>query len=458
MKFEDKFLELANPFFNLQELPDDVAEDVLERYYEFEELIEPLKAKLAELAKGEPNALDSLATFFKDERATEFLNHPYVEPFLKVLSLASNITADTWSEEVSIIESLQPLFLNDQERIEQSYSASGTPLTYFFHNNDEVTNSVALIDFRSSPTPTELRSPETWTTLGKDLVEACTVIFLLENISKVDSCVAVISSEQDPEKAVSYLKYHLVMRGNTLTLPVPLNDSTDMQDIQQRITTGTDFTQFAEPLAMLGEINSRSGLLDTFLSTYHVLENYMIRSKVSAVLSTSQGRRFQRVRDFKRLGQQTDANEMNHLTSLFDSSWEIQLGNSSLQQTLQESFDNIKADSDWDESMFNEFLEQLRILNRRGEPVTLTSGFNVNDLSSMQKNFVKLVYSIRCSIVHNKATEFHLSNEELRRKSIRALVIAKLCLPVMFRLAFGLPSSSPETNPIHYQIRELMFY
>jgi hypothetical protein len=456
MKFEDKFLDLANPFFNLRDLEDEATEEIFERYYSFEERIEPLKAKLSDLAKGDPNALESLVAFFTDEKAIEFLNNAYAESFLKILALASNITADTWNEEVAEVAPLEALFLIPEKHIERPYSAKGTLLTNFFYNSAEVSDSVALIDFRGDPSPTDLKDQETWTTIGKDIVEAWAVIFLLENIAKVNNCVAVISSEQNPEKAISYLKYHLVMSGNTLTLPVPLIASNNMPDIQQLLTIATDYTQFAEPLAMLGEINSCDNILDTYLSTYHVLENYMIRSEVSAVLSNSEGRRFQRVRDFKRLGQQTDASEVTHLTKLFKKCWEIQIGNSTLQTILEESFEDIKAETDWNDGMFDEFLVQLGVVNGSGNQVTLMNGFC--DASVMQKNFVKLVYSIRCSIVHNKATEFHLSNEELRRKSIRVLVIVKLCLPVMLRLAFGLPSSLPDLNPIHYQTRALMFY
>jgi hypothetical protein len=456
MRFEEKFLDLANPFFDLCELANNAQDDVVDRYSAVVDRIEPLKAKLSDLAKGDSDALVSLNTFFTDDKATEFMNSANLGAFLKILALASNITTDTWNEEAAEVAPLQAFFLNAGEQIEQPYSASRTPLTNFFYNSTEVVDSVALIDFRSDPNSTELSEPETWTASGKDIVEAWAVLFLLEDIAKVNNCVAVISSAQNTEKAISYLKYHLVMSGNTLTLPVPLDASNEMSDIQQILVAAKDYTQFVEPLAMLGEVNSCDNILDTFLTTYHVLENYMIRSEVSSVLSNSAGPRFQRVRDFKRLGQQTAASEITHLTNLFKKCWQVQIGDSNLQTTLEQSFSAIKLETEWDDGEFDEFLVQLGVLKRNGNQITLLQGFN--DEQGLQNNFIKLVYSIRCSIVHNKATEFHLSNEELRRKSIRVLVIVKWCLPVMFRLAFGLPSSSPDMNPIHYQTRQLLFY
>ncbi|SFO96747.1 hypothetical protein SAMN04488056_1172 [Cohaesibacter marisflavi] len=207
---------------------------------------------------------------------------------------------------------------------------------------------------------------------------------------------------------------------------------------------------------MLGEVNSCENILDTYLSTYHVLENYMIRREVTSVFSNSTGRSFQRVRDFKRLGQQTDDKEIAHLNKLFSKSWEIMIGECRLQETLEQSFEDARANDAWDNDSFDDFLKHLGLQNGGGNPVTLSHGFH--NQMQVKKNFPKLVYAIRCSIVHNKATEFHLSNEELRRNSIIALVIERICLPVMYRLAFGLPSSAPEDNPIHYPQRELMFY
>lgn len=456
MNFKEKFLELAIPFFELIDLDDGASEEVVSRYYEADGRIEALKAKLSDLAEGDQDALDGLVAFFTDQQVIEFLNNETITTFLKILALASNITSDTWNKEVAENPPLQAVFLAADERIDQPYSVSGAPLTNFFYNSDDVANSVALIDFRSNPSLDALKAPETWSPQGQDVIEAWTVILLLLHMAEVAEGVAVVSSGENTEKALSYLKYHLVMSGHKLTLPVPLTDPRAISDVQRALTVATDYTEFTEPFGMLSEINSSENILDTFLSTYHVLENYMIRSEVSAVLSNSTDRSFQRVRDFKRLGQQTDASEVAHLTKLFKQCWEVQIGGEQLQQTLAQTFTAAKDEGNWADGDFDDFLVQLGLLNGNGNQLTLASGFH--DEASVRKNFAKLVYSIRCSIVHNKATEFHLSNEELRRKDMRALVIVKLCLPVMYRLAFGLPSSAPETNPIHYERRELMFY
>lgn len=456
MTFEEKFLSLAVPFFQMVELEGGATDEKVEQYFQVDDKIAPLKSRLTDLAQGDPSALGDMVEFFNDAEVVELLSSENVAAFLKVLALASNITSETWSKEAPEEKPVRIVFLQDGERIEQPHSALGDPLISYFYNSADVTNSVALIDFRSDPTLAKLGSPTNWAPQGEDIIEAWATILLLENIGQVNGCVAVVTSEADNEKAVSYLTYHLVMNGNQLTLPVPLTASRAMQDIQQSLVVTADYSQFVEPFSMLGEVNSCENILDTFLSTYHVLENYMIRSEVSAVLSNSTGRSFQRVRDFKRLGQQTDASEVSHLIRLFNKCWEIQIGGHELRETLIQSFDDVKGDAQWDDDKFDEFLAKLGLLNGSGRQITLGNGFN--DEVSLRSNFAKLVYRIRCSIVHNKATEFHLSNEELRRNDIQALIIVKMCLPVMYRIAYGLPSSPAATNPIRYERRELMFY
>ncbi|OBY24384.1 hypothetical protein A9D60_24395 [Leisingera sp. JC1] len=348
------------------------------------------------------------------------------------------------------------MFLGEGDQFDPSFDQSGRRLAYFFHNSVDAVNSVALIDFRDVPDVSQLGLPDSWSPQGQDLIEVWSVILLLQNLGSVEGGVAVISSEQDTERAVSYLKYHLVMSGHRLTLPVPLVLGNRLSDVQDSLVVEKDYTQFVEPFGMLGEVNSRESVLEGFLSTYHVLENYMIRSEVSSALSNTTGRSFQRVRDFKRLGQQTDASEVSHLTKLFKQCWDKTIGATTLSAYLENTFNTTKADPRWNENDFDKFLVELGVLNGSGNQVTFANGFN--NAESVRNNFAKLVYSIRCSIVHNKATEFHLSNEELSREAIRVLVIVELCLPVMQRIAFGLPSSAPSTNPIFYVRRELMFY
>ncbi|SFO72818.1 hypothetical protein SAMN04488056_111194 [Cohaesibacter marisflavi] len=205
MIFKEKFLDLAHPFFSMNELDDDATEEIFEKYYEVEGRIELLKKKLADLAEGDQAALDVLTAFLSDENSTRFLQSEKANAFLKILALASNITSDTWNKDAADAYPIRAVFLTEDNGIDPPYSASGTPLTNFFFNSDDVVNSVGFVDFRTDPDSNRLARQATWSPQGRDTVEVWTVILLLENIDNVDGCVAIFSSQGDAEKARSYL-------------------------------------------------------------------------------------------------------------------------------------------------------------------------------------------------------------------------------------------------------------
>lgn len=459
MTFEEKFIELVSPYFELSEPDDGESGATVDSYYALDEKKEHLIAGLKKLAEGDSSSIDDLISFFNETDNHPFLICHHPRQIAKIIAIASNITTETWGLEIPENTTDAPVSINvlpGAGNIDQVFSATGEPLPFYFYNSSDDTNSVAFVDFRYPVTFQALTTPPEWGLPGKDLIEAWSVILLLSKLDEIENCVAVISAETDSEKSIAHLKYHLVLSGNRLTLPVPLPEDNFISNIQSELTQSPNYIQFDEPFTMLSEINSCKSVLDTYLSTYHVLENYMIRSKVASVLSNTAGRSFQRVRDFKRLGQQTGDSEISHLSRLIEQCWDIEIGTKKLSDSLTDHFATLLSDSAWDEVVFDQFLIELGVLSSNGKQISFLSGFNTDE--SLKPNFVKLIYNIRCSIVHNKATEFHLSNEGLRRVPLRQSIITKFCLPVMQRIAFGLPSSVSNGNPIYYDRRELLFY
>jgi hypothetical protein len=77
-------------------------------------------------------------------------------------------------------------------------------------------------------------------------------------------------------------------------------------------------------------VNASTGILEVFMSAYHALENYMIRSQVAGTFTANANLTLNRVRDFKRLGTRIDQSESKFLNDLFEKSWDQQIGNQSL--------------------------------------------------------------------------------------------------------------------------------
>lgn len=136
----------------------------------------------------------------------------------------------------------------------------------------------------------------------------------------VDGRIVIFSEQTELELANAKLKYHLVLSGYSWSKPIsmPRPISQIVIGLRDGIGEAVAYNQFSEPFSMLSEINSTAGLLEIFMSTYHALENYMIRSQIAATFSNGDDVNIQRVRDFKRLGGKIDQSEAKFLFDLFD--------------------------------------------------------------------------------------------------------------------------------------------
>ncbi|OBY26052.1 hypothetical protein A9D60_20085 [Leisingera sp. JC1] len=96
MTFEEKFLELTEIFFELRDLSGDETDAKVDQYFMVDGRVGELKEGLRSLAKGDPKDLQDICDFFSDDNVFEFLARDNAAVLPKLLSLAGNITADTW--------------------------------------------------------------------------------------------------------------------------------------------------------------------------------------------------------------------------------------------------------------------------------------------------------------------------------------------------------------------------
>lgn len=270
------------------------------------------------------------------------------------------------------------------------------------------------------------------------------VTYLLERADRMLDQCTVLSVSDDEKVAAAYLKYQLVLNNKLLVAPVMISSSSSLTDISSSVACEAGLLQFLEPFSMLGEVNSRKHVMDAFLSTYHVLENYMIRKVVAEIFNTN-GSQLARIRDFKRIGTAIDKSEKKFLVDLFERCAPQQIAGvvfSDYCQQIANSFhlSHLRGDTPACDE-FDRWCGRLDVKVRSGRL----------EGSIETAVFPQLIYAIRNSLVHNKETELHISNRELANEMCHGLLV-ELCLPVMRRLAFGLPSVLPPNmdNPIAY--------
>ena len=258
----------------------------------------------------------------------------------------------------------------------------------------------------------------------------------------------------DINMVVNRCKYHLLLDGHVLNSVVE-KAANNNSILSPHVDVNIDYSQYNDVFNVLSEINSKIGVIDEFLSCYHVLENYMIRAKINSTLANAGA--INNVRSFKALGVSMDKKEMVHLTDLFKEIYRLQIAAIEFDAYVKSIWDGVKgalnitgAPLDGADA-FNKFLQKLGM-----ELKDYVSSFNNADMNGLKKNIPILIYNVRCCIVHNKDTEYHITNKELKC-DICLTVVRDICIPIMKRLAFGLPSVSIR-NPVKYTGRHIYLY
>lgn len=261
-----------------------------------------------------------------------------------------------------------------------------------------------------------------------------------------NKCWCISRGKNEPRHE-NLIRYFLALEGCILVEPVASPTFIQHRDVTEKLCIDLPLEQYGEVALMLAEINNRTTLIDKFLSAYHVLENYMLRAKLAHLVNKQTINSPFTIRNFKQLDLAIDKNEFKNLKALFQASLTHKINGKSL-ETYFKQFHSQLTDDGFDESEFKGLLEKLG--------VNIGQNTDVTEFSKICENIPNLIYKVRCSIVHNKETEFHLSNKELNQPGY-ANVLSQLCIPIMLLLAFGLPLVDDD-SPISYLQKEIVLY
>ncbi|MFT9380602.1 hypothetical protein [Gluconobacter sp. P5B12] len=325
------------------------------------------------------------------------------------------------------------------------YFTDGKPLSSFaYYNAKSLGESLQYLDF--SAVNTELTDDEF------DHSRELNAI-IVSAICRVDEALSghrwVMSSNQNEEKRLALLRYHALLSGYLLTAPVMSPSYSGTENIAETVQRSGRYEQFIEPFEMLSEINSRSTVLDAFLSTYHSLENYMIRAKIVEVERAHQSQTLFGVRQFRSIYSAVDKTEQDNFRNLFKICKSLIIGGLSLENYVIGQVNALIA------LLGPQGLAEPNLLNFFNA-LMIASPSGLSEPQCRINLIANLIYKIRCSIVHNKESEYHLSNRELSNTTILN-TITILCIPVMRRIAYGLPAVT-HGNPIEYSRKEISLY
>ena len=216
------------------------------------------------------------------------------------------------------------------------------------------------------------------------------------------------------------------------------------------------YTQFSDIIYILSEFNGEDSILNKYLKAYQVIENFMFRIPICELIDDTE--RMFNIRDFNRLYKKIEDNESKTISNFFKMALgeeddngvklidiiknyidEFKLNNSSKLQAIKESIVKKKFVSENDISTISNLNEM------HTKPAIKNKLINV---------IASLVYQLRNSIVHNKATEFHLTNSNLDEDL--ACFIDGLVIPILIEIIFFLIIN--RCKCITYQSDKLRLY
>ncbi len=223
-------------------------------------------------------------------------------------------------------------------------------------------------------------------------------INFLTNSEYLFYCKCHFDSGISRENICALLKIHMASAG-LKTIPSLIYSSLPSNSSIESYCPSQSYMQFADIVGILGEYNNREDILSKYMSIFHVIENFMFKQPIVKLERSSSGSMFS-IRDFKRLYRSVDVDEQKAIKNLFKGAFDIAFNGSDFKTFAYQEWQSFLVSNTASNDEINDFLELLSI----NDKAYLNPG-NFFDF------IARLVYQIRCSIVHNKETEFHISSE-----------------------------------------------
>lgn len=267
-------------------------------------------------------------------------------------------------------------------------------------------------------------------------------------ISEIASaCLKQMTPQLKIEAVVAFVRLCMVAKGGVVVPPIQYNNPLAILD-PSVFQVDHGYQQWNDIILVLSEYNSRKEILLKYLTLYHIFENLMIKLPI-VELERQQGGRMFSMRDFSRLYSQVDGAEPKALKRLLVSAL-------CMSAKPTETFEKVITKR-WDDLItaglgveLNNALLTLG-LQKDKRPLEHT---DVKAGSEFPGQMCDMIYRIRCAIVHNKETEFHLNTISLNNAF--QTLISNFLIPSMEEICFGLIGSpNPKT---WYQGRELLLY
>jgi hypothetical protein len=283
------------------------------------------------------------------------------------------------------------------------------------------------------------------------------LFYLLQGLSSIDinslKKYILVKSDYLEKKnmIISTLSLSILKEGGSVHYSNQYNVNPCISSCE--INIGEYYNQFNDSIDILSEYNISKDLLNKYLRIYHIMENFMYKNSLVKLERDSNSRPFS-VRDFQRMFFAIDNSEIESLVKLMK---DIVL----LDYSTTKKFDSFiftkwceltTGSSPLSKSKINEFLRLIDLRTKKKVELDY-DGIQCNNISWAIGN---LIYKYRNSLVHNRETEFHLTNRTFLDYPIVKEVLIRFLIPVLEEIVFNLISK--RNNIVWYQNSKLKLW
>jgi len=268
-------------------------------------------------------------------------------------------------------------------------------------------------------------------------------LLLFPNCSNED----ITNYNDNKNELLSYLKLCMLSEGLTFHKHFLLDTSTSSQNLSSDRTKV--YSQYNEILYILSEYNYSNDLLNKYFLLYTIIENFMYRKPIATMLRSHD--EFS-IRDFKDFYSKIDSGEGNKLKDLFKEIMNIEYtpGNT-VYSDIEDTLNNFKINNGNDLSPLIIFLKKIRVYNKV---------FELDEAklrgSLEEKYFAEITYQLRNSILHNTATEFHITHYELSKNEIIVNFLKDFMIPILEKIILHLIITNNDL--ISYEKEAMILY
>lgn len=212
--------------------------------------------------------------------------------------------------------------------------------------------------------------------------------------------ILVRKDAQNEASIQSSLRLQAVVHGKQIHMPVVTTIVPSLCAIPF-ISPLNAYQQFDETIVILSEFNSRGEILNKFLSLYHVIESFMYKIPIIDLGKKNDGNMFS-IRDFRRLYSKVEKSELDAIKDIFKMFWNTPIDNRLFSNIIEQNLNDLKHQSNFKKSDLDQLLAKLDLFPENGYTQLLSANGS--------SNYAKVIYKIRCAIVHNSETEMHISH------------------------------------------------